>query len=84
MKIRTIEELHDREIGHRKFAKVVDLLIVNHKITDIKEYNEKFKFKVDDYEFEYSKNWKSSAKKYVNYLERLLNYVRIYKSASTR
>lgn len=69
MKQRTIEELHDKDIGHRKFAKVVDLLIKNHyQITDIKEYNEKFKFNVNGYEFVYSKNWKSSAKSYCEYL----------------
>ena len=69
MKKRTLEELHDKEIGHRKFAKVCDLLIEQgHKITEIKEYYEKFDFYVDDMRFEYSKNWKSTAKGFVAYI----------------
>ena len=77
MKERTIQELHDPKIGHRKFAKVCDLLVINHRVTDIKEFNEKFKFKVDGFEFQYDKNWKSSAKEYVDYLLHLLNFKRI-------
>ena len=69
MKKRTLEELHDKEIGHRKFAKVCDLLIEQgYKITEIKEYYEKFVFYVDDMRFEYSKNWKSSSKEFVAYV----------------
>ena len=41
MKTRTIEEIHDKEIGHKKFAWFVDTAIEDgHKITEIKEYNE--------------------------------------------
>lgn len=73
MKVRTIEELHDKEIGHRKFAKVCDVLIANgHKVSNIKEYYEKFKFDLDDHPFEYDKNWKSSADKCANYFMDLL------------
>lgn len=69
MKKRTLEELHDREIGHRKFAKVCDLLIEQgYSINDIKEYYEKFTFFVDGSRFEYSKDWKSSAKEFVDYV----------------
>ena len=47
MKNRTIEDIHDKEIGHKKFAWFVDTAIEDgHKITQIKEYNEKFKFKM--------------------------------------
>lgn len=74
MKQRTIEELHDKYIGHRKFAKVIDLLINSHyQITDIKEYNEQFKFKVNNREFIYRKEWKASAKVYCEYLINIYN-----------
>ena len=59
LKNRTIEELHDKYVGHRKFAKVCDLLIKKgYSVTEIKEYNEQFKFKVNDYDFTYRKEWK--------------------------
>lgn len=75
MKTRTIEELHDKEIGHKKFANVCDLILENgHSIKDIKEYNEKFKFYVDGFLFEYSKEWKASAKEYYDYLLNILNF----------
>lgn len=73
-KERTIEELHDREIGHRKFAKVCDMLIgQSHEVTNIVEYYEKFKFDVDGFWFTYDKAWKSSSKDYVEYLLNMLN-----------
>lgn len=69
MKTRTIEELHDKYIGNKKFAKICDLLIdKGFKVTDIKEYNEQFKFCVNGYLYIYNKNWKSSAKEFVTYL----------------
>lgn len=74
MKTRTIEELHDKHIGHKKFASIVDILIAdNHKVSDIKEYNEQFKFKVDGHQFWYRKEWKSSAKSFAQYCEQILN-----------
>ena len=73
MKKRTIEELHDEYIGHRKFAKICDLLIEdNYSVTDIKEYNEQFKFKVNGHEFKYRKEWKSSAKDFKTYIVKLI------------
>ena len=75
MKQRTIEELHDKYIGHRKFAKVVDGLIANsYKITDIKEYNEHFKFKVDGIELHYMKDWKASAQQFIKWVEQTLDF----------
>lgn len=56
MKTRTIEEIHDKEIGHKKFAWFVDTAMENgYKITEIKEYNEKFKFKMNGYPMEFDK-----------------------------
>ncbi|MCR4661718.1 MAG: hypothetical protein K5765_06965 [Clostridia bacterium] len=56
MKIRTIEDIHDKEIGHKRFAWFVDTAIENgYKITDIKEYNEKFKFKMNGWPLEFDK-----------------------------
>lgn len=78
MKNRTIEELHDKYVGHKKFAKVCDLLVQQgHNVTNIREYNEKFKFDVDDFWFEYSKDWKASSKEYVEYLLNMLKMKKI-------
>lgn len=57
MKTRTIEEIHDKRIGHKKFAMFVDEFINNgYEITEIKEYYEKYKFKLNGYPFEFDKN----------------------------
>lgn len=56
MKKRTIEEIHDKEIGHKKFSLFVDEAIERgHKITNIREYNEKFKFDMDGYPLGFDK-----------------------------
>lgn len=56
MKRRTIEEIHSKEFGHKKFAWFVDTAIEKgYKITDIKEYYEKFKFKMNGYPLEFDK-----------------------------
>lgn len=74
MKNRTIEELHDKRIGHKKFAKICDLLIeAGYQVTDIKEFNEQFKFKCNGYQYNYRKEWKSSSKDFVKYLINLVN-----------
>lgn len=71
---RTIKDLHSKEYGHRKFAKVCDLLTdKGYKVENIVEYYEKFKFDVDGFWFEYSKDWKSSSKDFVAYLLNILN-----------
>ncbi len=68
MKNRTIEELHDKHVGHKKFAKICDLLTQEgYVITDIREYNKFFKFKVNNKEYQYRKEWKSSAKDFAKY-----------------
>ena len=62
MKNRTIEEIHDKWVGHRKFAWFVDHAIQdNHTITEIKEYNEKYKFLMDNVPMEFDKNPKANA-----------------------
>ncbi len=54
---RTIQEIHDEEIGHKKFASFIDGAIEDsHTISNIKEYNEKFKFELDGYPMEFDKN----------------------------
>ena len=73
MKVRTIEELHDKNVGHKKFAKVVDIAIANgHQISEIKEYNEKFNFVMDNNYLEYDKHYKASAKSFVEYCEQII------------
>lgn len=63
MKTRTIEEIHDKYVGHRKFAWFVDTAIDNgYTIKDIKEYNEKFKFRMNGWTLEFNKSPKVSAK----------------------
>ena len=77
-KNRTIQELHSKDIGHRKFAKVCDLLISkDHKVENIVEYYEKFRFDVDGFWFEYSKDWKASSQDYVDYLLNILHMKKI-------
>ena len=72
MQVRTVEDLHDKHIGHRRFAKVVDeLLARGHEVKDIKEYYETFKFQVDGYSLQYDKETKDT-KWYVEQVERLL------------
>ena len=72
-KERTIKELHDSKIGHRKFAKVCDSLVKQgHKVENIVEYYEQFKFDVDGFWFTYSKDWKASSREYVEYLLNML------------
>ena len=74
MKNRTIEEIHDKHIGHKQFAKFVDLAIERgHQINEIKEYYEKFKFMIDDYPAEYDKTVKFDAKWYLHFIEETLN-----------
>ena len=61
MKTRTIEELHDKHIGHVRFARFVDAALKrNHTITNIREYNEKFKFDMDEFPCEFDKTAKFS------------------------
>ena len=56
MKVRTVEEIHDKYIGHKKFAWFIDTAIEKgYKITEIKEYNEKFKFKMNGWPLEFDK-----------------------------
>lgn len=57
MKKRTIAEIHDKEIGHRKFALFIDeAKEQGYEITEIKEYNEKYKFLWNGYPLEFDKN----------------------------
>ena len=75
MKNRTIEDIHDKEIGHKKFAWFVDTAIEDgHKITCIKEYYEKFKFKMDGYLMEFDKMPKLSKKWQLETCYQLLEY----------
>ena len=72
-KNRTIEELHDPKIGHRKFAMVVDSLIASgHSVSEIKESYEKFSFRVDGTFFEFQKAWRASALNFSTYVEDML------------
>lgn len=71
---RTIKDLHDSKIGHRKFAKICDILVEKgHKVENIKEFYEKFRFDVDGFWFEYRKEWKSTSKDFVEYLLNMLD-----------
>ena len=84
-KERTIEELHDSKIGHRKFAKVCDLLVEQgHEVTNIVEYYERFKFDVDGFWFTYDKAWKSSSKDYVEYLLNMLDMKKLMAKEPTK
>ena len=73
MQVRTIEDLHDKHIGHKKFAKIVDILEADgYPVKNIREFNEKFKFTIDKEIFEYSKDWKASAYEIEQYIINIL------------
>ena len=73
MKVRTIEEIHDKEIGHKKFAWFVDNAVEKgYTIEDIKEYNEKYKFKMNGWSVEFDKNPKANAKWQLEQCENLI------------
>ena len=75
MKKRTIEEIHDKYIGHKKFAWFVDTAIEKgHTITDIREFNEKFKFKFNGIPMEFDKMPELSVKWQFEQCELLYNY----------
>lgn len=75
MKVRTIEEIHDKEIGHKKFAWFVDTAVKDgHKVSEIKEYNEKFKFKLDGYPMEFDKTPSIDTKWQLGMCYQLLDY----------
>lgn len=75
MKIRTIEKIHDKEIGHKKFAWFVDTAIEDgHTISKIREYNEKFKFEMDNIPLEFDKMPSLSVTWQLEQCYLLLNY----------
>ena len=75
MKRRTIEEVHDEEIGHKKFAWFIDTAIKKgYKITNIREYNEKFKFDMNDWPLEFDKTPNLSVKWQLEVCEQLVTY----------
>ena len=75
MKKRTIEEIHDKEIGHKKFAWFVDTAIADgHTITNIREFYEKFKFNLDGIPLEFDKLPTINAKWQLEQCYKLINY----------
>lgn len=75
MKTRTIEEIHDKYVGHKKFAGFVDKAIEDgHTIANIREYNEKFKFEMDGIHLEFDKMPTLSVKWQLEQCYLLLNY----------
>ena len=79
MKVRTIEEIHDKYIGHKKFALFVDTAIKDgHTIIEIKEFNEKFKFKFNGIYMEFDKSPKAQWKWQLEQCEKLFdNYKKL-------
>ena len=75
MKIRTIEDIHDKKIGHKKFAWFIDTAIEKgYTITCIKEYYGKYKFKMNGYPIEFDKMPELSAKWQLETCEQLVAY----------
>ena len=73
MKQRTVEEIHNKEYGHSKFARFLDMAkSKNYSVTNIKEYNEKFKFEMEGYKLEFDKKPSISAKWQFEYCEMLI------------
>lgn len=72
MKVRTISEVKSKELGHKRFANFIRLAESDgYDITDIREYNEKFKFKMNNHDIEYSKNCKN-AKQHYEFIKELI------------
>lgn len=81
MKNRTIEDIHDKEIGNKKFAWFVDTVIKEgHTITKIKEFNERFKFELDGYPMSFDKVPSINAKWQLEQCYKLLSYYEKLKS----
>lgn len=60
MKTRTIEEIHD-DLGNTAFALLLDNAIkYGRTITNIEEYDTKFRFEMDGYQMEFYKNWETN------------------------
>ena len=75
MKERTIKEIHDRLCGHKKFAWFVDTAIEEgYTITEIKEFNEKFKFLMNGYPLEFDKSPKANSKWQYEQCKTLVEY----------
>lgn len=75
MKERTISEIHDREIGHSKFAWFCDKAKDDgYEIANIREYNEKFKFRMNGIDVEFVKDPKANARFQYEQCVKLINY----------
>ena len=75
MKNRTIEEIHDKYVGHKKFAWFVDTAIEKgYTIENIREFNEKFKFEMNGYPLEFDKSPKTDKKWQLEQCEMLVAY----------
>lgn len=83
MQKRTIEDIHDKHIGHKKFAWFIDTAIEKgYKITEIKEYYEKFKFKMNGWPLEFDKNPNLSVKWQLELCEDLVRLNEVTKALS--
>ena len=75
MKKRTVEDVHNKYYGHKKFAWFLDTAIEKgHKITNIREFNEKFKFNFNGIPMEFDKMPELSAKWQLEQCELLDSY----------
>lgn len=78
VKNRTLEEIHDKQIGHSKFAWFCDKAKQDgYEITQIKEYYEKFKFRMNGYLLEFDKNPKANANFQYYQCLKILGYYKI-------
>ena len=75
VKPRTLEEIHSKEYGHSKFAWFCDhALACGYEITQINEYQSKFKFRMNGYLLEFDKNPKANAKWQYDCCVKLIDY----------
>ena len=75
--LRTIEEIHSKEVGHPRFAKFIDMMKEeNYEITNIKEYYERFEFYADGIRLSFDKRIRD-LKWYLSFCKNIIKCTKI-------
>ena len=82
MQVRTIEDLYDKEIGSKWFAVFVSIAQFNgYKISNVKEYYEKFVFDFNGEKADFDKHikGKKNVEKYFAFVEKWYEMAKTFK-----